>query len=623
MPTTMKTFKSTYIFLRKIVLTGLLTVLIFSGCEDALLDQKPRGELTLASFFEDEQDAIEATNATYNRMRTFNFTNFLWLGMTDIASDDANKGSTPADAAGIQGVLEQWTFDPSTLNFINTWRDYYQGIFRANIAIANIPDIDMDESLKQRLIAENKFLRAHFYFFLVRSFGGVPLITEPQEPGEFEVPRTSAEEIFSLIEQDLREAIEVLPLKSQYSPSDLGRATKGAARGILAKVLMFQEKFGEAQQFAEDVITSGEYSLFDDYEFIFRREGENSSESVFEVQAIANEQQTGGTQYSVHQGVRGTPNLGWGFNNPSDDLLNAYEPGDPRLGATVLFVHETLPFGPEDIVRHNVNMLDNQRYNQKPFIPLDNPGGNGNGGSNIRVLRYADVLLTAAEAAFQNGNTADAVNYVNMVRERARNGQSATLGFEAEALSSLAADTIGRPDLQGRPFVRFASDGGPAANAGLETMDWEVAEGLLSFDVVDIIMSIDGVNVPTLDVFRNEMRSKSPNQSVAVEVLRITETRNGDSKSRNSETLLLAMNTTELLPDINASGQDLLNAIWHERRVELAMEQQRMWDLRRTGRDSEILKALGRNFQDGKHELYPIPRNEMDQNPLLDQNPGY
>jgi len=618
----MNTFK-TENNIARMVLTVSVLILLMAGCEDALLDQKPRGELTLASFFEDEQDAIEATNATYNRMRTFNFTSFLWLGMTDIASDDANKGSTPADAAGIQGVLEQWTFDPSTLNFINTWRDYYQGIFRANLAIANIPDIEMDEALKQRLIAENKFLRANFYFFLVKSFGGVPLITEPQRPGEFEVPRATAEEIFALIEEDLREAVNVLPLKSQYPPQDLGRATKGAARGILAKVLMWQEKYVEAQQFAEDVINSGEYSLFPDYEQIFRQEGENSSESILEVQAIANDQQTGGTQYSVHQGVRGTPNLGWGFNNPSNDLLDAYEPGDPRLGATVLFVHETLPFGPVDVVRHNVNMLDNQRYNQKPFIPLDNPGGNGNGGSNIRLLRFSEILLTAAEAAFQNGDQGSAINYVNMVRERARNGQTATLGFEPEAFSSIAADTIGRPDLQGRPFARFVSDGGTADGAGMQTMAWEVADGLLSFDVVDIIMSIDGVNTPTVDVYRNEMRSKSPGELVTLEVLRVTETRNGGSKTRNSETLVLPITTDELLPDINTSGQDLLEAIWHEKRVELAMEQQRMWDLRRTGRDGEILQALGRNFTPNKHELYPIPRDEIDQNPLLEQNPGY
>jgi hypothetical protein len=608
------------------VLAGLLLLLSVTGCEDALLDQKPRGELTLASFFETEEQAIEATNATYNRLRTWNFANFMWLGLTDIASDDANKGSTPGDAAATHGLLDSWTFDPSTPNFRNTYIPYYVGIFRANTAITNIPDVtDMDETLKARLIGENKFLRAHFYFFLVRAFGGVPLIAEPQDPAEAQIPRASAEEVFAFIEQDLRDAIDVLPLKSEYPSSELGRATKGAARGILAKVLLFQEKYGEAEQFARDVINSGEYDLFPDYKKIFWPEGENSSESLFEIQAIALEPNQGGTQYSVHQGVRGQPNMGWGFNNPSDDLLSSYEPGDPRLGSTVLFIHETLPFGPVDVPRHNPQMLDNQRYNQKPFRPLDAAGGNANSGTNHRILRYSDVLLTAAESAFRNGNTGDAQNYVNMVRERARNGQTATLGLEPEGVSFLVADTLGMPEMEGSPFVRFASEGGPAANAGLRTMDWQLVDGnsVLVFDAVDIILTIDGVEVSSVEDYRNEMRSKNPNQTVNVEVMSITESFDGGTKVRDIETQVLTITTAELLPDVNSSGQQLLEDIWHERRVELAMEQHRMWDLRRTGRAGEVLRALGKNFEDNKHELYPIPRDEIDLNPELTQNPGY
>ncbi len=619
----MEAYKS---FQRKLIfgLTGIFMLIAGAGCEDRLLDQKPRGELTLASFFETEEHAIEATNATYERLRSFNFTNFLWLGKTDIASDDANKGSTPADGAATQGALDEWTFDPSTSNFMATWGDYYQGIFRANMAIINIPDIEeMDEQLKQRLIGENKFLRAYFYFFLVRSYGGVPLITEPQEPGEFQLPRASEEEVFSLIEQDLQDAIDVLPLKSEYSPQDLGRATKGAARGMLAKVMLYQEKYDEAEQLARDVIESGEYSLFSEYENIFRQEGENSSESVFEVQAVALEPPQGGTQYSVHQGVRGQPNLGWGFNNPSDDLLNAFEPGDPRLGATVLFVHETLPFGQEDVVRHNTQMLDNQRYNQKSFVPLDQPAGAANGGTNIRILRYSDVLLIAAEAAFQNGNEADARAWVNDVRERARGNQTATIGIEPEAVSSVVADTLGDPSLEGQPFARYVTAGGPADDAGLQTMEWQVTDDVLAFDVVDIIQSVDGVDVSTVDAYRDEMEGKTAGQPVVIEVLRITETPDSP-KSRSTENITVTVSTQTLLPDvITASGQDLLEAIWQERRVELAMEQHRMWDLRRTGRAGEVLRALGKNFEDGKHELYPIPSDELQINPELTQNPGY
>ena len=601
----------------------LLVVVVLSlpGCVDQLLDKKPRGELTQASFFETEEHAIQATNATYQQLRDFNVHSFPWLGMTDIASDDALKGSTPADAPFMQ-ELDQFTFDATNGAFSSTWTAYYQGIYRANLAIVNIPGIDMDETLRARLVGENKFLRAFYYFFLVRAFGGVPLVTEPLEPGEFEQPRASAEEIYSLIEQDLTEAIQVLPLKSEYSADDLGRAAKGAARGLLAKVHLFQEEYQEAQARAEEVINSGEYSLLPDYGEIFTPGGENSSGSIFEVQAVAVSTFEGGTPYSVVQGVRGQPNLGWGFNGPNRDLLNAYEPGDHRMQPTMLFVHEYLPRGPQDVVRDNPNMQD-ERYNQKPFNPLDQPGGNFNGGSNIRKLRYADVLLTAAEAAYQNDNISDAQQYVNMVRQRARGGQNATVGIHEEALTGLIADTLGTSSLEGMAFIRFVS--GPGEAEGLSSFDWELVanNSKILVNNIDVIQTVDGTPVGSPDEFRAEMSAKTPGQPVVIEVQRISETFDGTSKTTTSQNLPFTVVSEQLLPDITATGQALLDAIWHERRIELAMEQHRFFDIRRQGRAGELLRALGKSFEDGKHEVYPIPQEEIDLNPQLTQNPGY
>lgn len=596
---------------------SILMLVIISGCEDALLNQKPQGELTVASFFETEEHALEATNATYEHLRNFNVHSLPWLAMTDIASDDANKGSEPADGPP-HAQLDDWSFDFTNPNFQGTWGAYYQGIYRANLAIENIPNVtEMDDSLRERLIGENKFLRAYYYYFLVRSFGGVPLITEPQEPGEFQVPRASAADVFSFIEQDLQDAIDALPEKSEYAQADLGRTTKGAARSMLANVLLYQEKYDQAEQYARDVINSGEYSLYPDYEEMFQPRGENSSESVFEVQAVAVEPNQGGTQYSQPQGPRGGLNMGWGFNNPSDELLEAYEPGDPRLGATVLFIHETLPFGPAEVVPHNDAMPDNQRYNQKSLVPLDQPGGaaSGNGGTNQRIIRYADVLLIAAEAAFHNGNEQDARDWVNQVRERARNGQSVTLGIEVEAVSSVVAEAAGDPSYEGRPFARFVAEGGPAGNAGIQDMRGSV----MLFGSIDIIQSIDGTAVSDPEEFGNELNSKNPGDVVDIEVLRITDV----GSEPDTQTVGFSITADELLPDVTSGGQQLLEAVWHERRVELAMEQHRMWDLRRTGRDSEVLRAAGKNFEENKHELYPIPREELQLNPELEQNPGY
>lgn len=615
-------YQNMYKSILSLSLVGLILAGLLTGCEDQLLNKKPRGELTQKSFFETKDQAVQATNATYEQMRGFWVHSFGWVGMTDIASDDASKGSTPSDNPEMRSI-DEFTFGPSNGLIRLTWQGYYQGIFRANLAIKNIPGIDMDKQLRSRLVGENKFLRAYYYFFMVRAFGGVPLVLKPLEPGEFRQPRTSADKVYDQIEQDLKDAIEVLPLKSEYPAKDLGRATKGAAQGLLAKVYLFRGKYQEALTMAENVINSGEYSLMSNYDKIFTPEGENSSGSIFEIQAVATSQGLGGTPYSVIQGVRGNPNLGWGFNNPTRDLLQSYEPGDPRLESTVMFVYENLPYGPEDVVRDNPNMND-ERYNQKSFIPLDSPSGNFNGGSNIRRLRYSDVLLIAAEAAARTGQTSKAHNYVNMVRERARDGQQATIGVNVEPLSSVVADTVGMPDMEDHVFIRYATDGGPAQSAGLKNFDWTLVDNNATIQVtnLDLIQSVDGTPVNTVSDYKDEMKSKSPGQQVTIQVERVTQSNNGGQVSTSTQTVLVNIPAEQLLPDITSSGDQLLQDIWHERRVELAMEQQRFFDLQREGRAKQELQDLGINYQD-KHDVYPIPQSELDLNSAMDQNPGY
>lgn len=479
--------------------TGLLLLFLLAGaCSDDFLDKKPLVTPTTETFFETEEHAIQATNAVYNMLRDWEVHVFSYIGITDIISDDADKGSEPNDATFLLEI-DNFTFDSRNVAFSTVWRGYYRGIYRANLAIQNIPDIEMDETLKARLIGENKFLRAYLYFNLVRWFGGVPLILDPLQPGEYEQARDPAQEVYAQIIQDLEDAAASLP--ASYSGSDVGRATSGAAKGMLAKVYLTRQDYPNAEQYALEVINSGEYELFPDYELLFQEAGENSSESVFEVQAEAFEIGGGGTQYNQVQGVRGTPNLGWGFNRPSDDLVASYERGDPRRDATILYVGEVLPDG-SDIVQDNPNMV-NERYNQKAWVP-EHPGGLGNGPGNIRILRYADVLLMAAEALNENGNSAQALTYLNQVRARAR----------------------------------------------------------------------------------------------------------GD---RN------------VLPDISTTNQaELREIIWRERRSELAMEQHRWFDLLRQDRAAEVMKAVGKDFVEGKHELLPIPATEIDlSGGLIEQNPGY
>jgi len=604
-----------------IALVGLLGGVLLSGCEDQLLDKEPRGELTQASFFKTEDHAVQATNATYEVMRGFNVHTMQWLGMTEMASDNASKGSTPFDGAFLID-LEEFSYDASNGAFGATWSGYYQGIYRANLAIKNIPDIDMDTGKRARLVGENKFLRAYYYFFLVRAFGGVPLLTEPIEPDEIRQPRASADSVYAQIVRDLQDAADKLPLKSEYPESELGRATQGAAQGLLAKVYMFRHNYEDAQDMAESVITSNEYSLYPDYDGIFQPEGENSSESLFEVQAVSNSEGLGGTPYSVVQGVRGTPNLGWGFNHPTQDLMQAYEPGDPRMQSTILFVHEMLPYGPEDVVEDNPNMND-ERYNQKSFIPLNSPGGNWNGGSNIRRLRYADVMLLAAEAAYQNNEPSRARTLVNQVRERARGDQQATIGVSAGTLTGLVADTLGMSHKEDKPFVRYVDTEGPAADADIESYSWSLINNnqQLLVESIDIIESVDGTEVSNMEEFDSEMAAKSPGQDVSVEIQRVTQSQNDGQVTTDSMTVNVTVTAEQLLPDITSSGEQLLQDIRHERRVELAMEQHRFFDLQRQGRAAEVLGDQG--YQEGVHDVYAIPQNELDLNPALEQNPGF
>jgi starch-binding outer membrane protein, SusD/RagB family len=179
---------------------------------------------------------------------------------------------------------------------------------------------------------------------------------------------------------------------------------------MLARVYLFRENYELALQYATDVINSGEYELLPDYFQIFTREGENSSESIFEVQATDSEEGGTGSQFGEVQGVRGQPNLGWGFNRPSRDLDEAYEPGDLRQQATILNPWEELPDGTGQTVVENTTMVD-ERYNKKAFAPSDHAGPRGNSPVNIRRIRYSDVLLIAAEASYRTGNETNARNY--------------------------------------------------------------------------------------------------------------------------------------------------------------------------------------------------------------------
>ncbi|MBC8173847.1 MAG: RagB/SusD family nutrient uptake outer membrane protein [Chitinophagales bacterium] len=412
----------------------LIISLTISSCKKEFLEVSPQGALTEALFPQTEADAFLAMNAVYGSQHNWSY----WSGgfpILDIMSDDSRKGSTSGDAARLN-LVDNFTFTPTLTDIFPWYSALYQSVKSANVVIERIPPIEMDETLKTRYIAEARFLRAMFYFNLVRAWGDVPKVTTVVSDPD--LPRSPKSEIYNeIIIPDLLEAINNLPEKSDYNSADLGRATKGAAKALLAKVYLYLDDYVNASLYALEVISSGQYSLEPDFSNAFSLAGQFGTESVFEVGARPFEEGPllGGSQFANTQGVRGVPNKGWGFNRPSIDLMNSFETGDLRKDKTIIFLNETIDgvliIG--DVATNDVTYTDEtatdtleiECYNQKVWVPGTTTVDEW--GYNVRILRYADVLLMAAEALNENGNSADALIYLNQIRERAGLSASATV----------------------------------------------------------------------------------------------------------------------------------------------------------------------------------------------------
>lgn len=409
------------------VLPVTLILLVSPGCKK-FLQKDLQGELTQQSFPTSAADALLATNASYEILRDWYY-NSGGYPILDIMSDDARKGSNPDDQLNYVGPYDNFTFSATADGLDRWWNTLYVGVKRANVVIQFVPDIQMDDALRTRYVAEAKFIRGLLYFDFVRSWGGVPLVTSVNPP--LRLTRASKEEIYAVIIADLQFAVDHLPMRSEYGSSDLGRATKGTAQALLARVYLFRNDYINAEKYALDVINSNQYGLEPLYADANGVKGNNGIESVLEVGAIQVENtEGGGAQYGNVQGVRGTPNRGWGFNRPSIDLRNSFEPGDPRYKGTVIDLGDTLDGvvilgdgGTPDVTKDaQGNIIEVECYSRKVWVPGENVTTQW--GFHRRLIRYGDVLLMAAEALNENGKSIEALTYLNMVRARARQGNN-------------------------------------------------------------------------------------------------------------------------------------------------------------------------------------------------------
>ncbi|MGD1318459.1 RagB/SusD family nutrient uptake outer membrane protein [Chryseobacterium sp. 2R14A] len=406
--------KKKYIIISALLLTGLFN----QSCSDEFIDVAPTEQVSAEdlSVYNDNAGATGFVNSIYAKFLDWDMSTFSWIGVTSITSDDADKGSTPGDTGTDKDILDALTFTASTPSFESLFSSNYQGINRANQALQYLPQLTgADESLRNRLAGEAKFLRAFMYFTLVRSFGGVPLVdhvpTTSTEDVEMQLTRKSKEDIYAFIEKDLLEAAEALPDKSGYGAADVGRATKGAAHALLAKVYLYQKKW----QLAVDQcnLVTG-YSLTPSFIEIYKVTGENNAESIFEIQGSGATTGKGIQQYTQVQGARGTGGWGWGFNTPTQNLYDAFtaEGDTERRDATIMKRGMTLYDG--RVVGADA---DNPYYNYKAYSSAYTTQSSTD--TNIRYLRYAEVLLIKAEALNELGQTSAAIPLLNQVRDRA------------------------------------------------------------------------------------------------------------------------------------------------------------------------------------------------------------
>ncbi len=249
--------KLSYYIVKALVIL-FVTGLAFTSCED-FLDLPLEGELPIDYEREPTpEEGFRYVSAVYAGLRSWGVSVFPYIGMFEITSDDADKGSTPDDAPSMI-KLENFNHTPNNDLFLSFWNDHYRVIGNANFAINTLKDLNFEqEAVQNALVAETKFLRAFLFLRVNLAFGGVPIVTEALTAEEFaKIPRSTVEEVYDFIEQDLLFAIDHLP--DNYPLNEAGRATKGAARALLARAFMYQDRWEEVRHQTDGVIQSGNY----------------------------------------------------------------------------------------------------------------------------------------------------------------------------------------------------------------------------------------------------------------------------------------------------------------------------------------------------------------------------
>ncbi len=413
----------------KSISLALCLTLGWSACNDSFLERAPRDAQSDASFWKTEEDATKFLIGTFRYLvQTENHTI-----MTDCYTDNA----VPVHVSAEQGALSAGTATASNAHFLQLWNDAYSGIRRCLIYKENIDKVTMSADVKHSLTGEIKFLEAFFYATLVKYMGGVPILDHPLQLNETVPERKTEKEIYAYISRLLDEAATVLPIRRDKSA--YGRPTKGAALALKARTAYYFHDYAVAEKASKEVIDLNTYKLYDSYESLFLPEHENNAEVIFDRQYMekAPDRNLGSL---IDQFFAPIVMGGWEALSPTQDLVDAYlctdgksikesplynpekpfENRDPRLSASILWDGQEIV--DKKYIAQKEFGYSRTGYTMRKYINPKNDGQNEYGWTNFIFIRYAEVLLTYAEARNEQLGTPDEAVYdaVNKVRQRVK-----------------------------------------------------------------------------------------------------------------------------------------------------------------------------------------------------------